>query len=141
MRRINHIVVHCTATAKTAKPAAILRYWRETLGWKQPGYHYLIEADGQINNLLPESEVSNGVKGYNSHSVHLSYIGGIDSNGLPKDTRTAEQEAVILGLLKQLKAKYPNAKIQGHRDFPGVTKACPSYDVRAWLKQVAPDLL
>ncbi|GAB3889811.1 N-acetylmuramoyl-L-alanine amidase [Larkinella knui] len=141
MRRIDYIVVHCTATQPNASPEAILRYWRQVLGWKSPGYHYLIKKGGEIVPLLPESEVSNGVKGYNSHSVHLSYIGGIDGKGFPKDTRTAGQKESILCLLHSLKTRYKNAKIQGHRDFPGVTKACPSFDVRAWLKEVAPDLL
>ncbi|MGV3561570.1 N-acetylmuramoyl-L-alanine amidase [Larkinella arboricola] len=141
MRRIDNIVVHCTATASNATPESIKRYWRQVLGWKNPGYHYLIKADGEIVPLLPEDQISNGVAGHNSHSVHLSYIGGIDSKGTPKDTRTLEQQAVILGLLKQLKARYPKARILGHRDFPGVAKACPSFDVRAWLSEVLPELL
>lgn len=145
MRTIHYIVVHCTATSPSASVASILTYWRtpppKGNGWKMPGYHYLIEASGKTNRLLSEDQVSNGVKGYNAHSVHLSYIGGIDGKGQPKDTRTLEQQAVILGLLRQLKAKYPNARIQGHRDFPGVAKACPSFDVRAWLHKTAPELL
>lgn len=134
MRQIKYIVIHCTATSPDAKVESIQRYWKENLHWKSPGYHYIIKADGEVVNLAPESAVTNGVAGYNSNSVHLSYIGGIDSEGKPKDTRTSEQLESMKALVTQLHTKYPEATIQGHRDFPGVHKACPSFDVRTWIK-------
>lgn len=95
-----------------------------------PGYHYIIKADGDIVNLLPIDQVSNGVKGFNSVSVNVCYIGGIDGNGKPKDTRTPEQKESLLKILKTLKKEFPKAIIQGHRDFPKVAKACPSFDAK-----------
>lgn len=133
MRSINNIVLHCTATSQDAKPENILRYWKETLGWRTPGYHYLIEKDGAVNNLLPIEKPSNGVKGHNSDSIHISYIGGIDENGAPKDNRTPNQIQAQIDLLTKLKERFPDANICGHRDFPGVNKACPSFDVKQWL--------
>ncbi|MEN5308735.1 N-acetylmuramoyl-L-alanine amidase [Chryseobacterium cucumeris] len=130
MRTINYIVVHCTATQPNAKIEDIKRYWKENLKWKSPGYHYMIKADGEIVNTLPIDQVSNGVAGWNSQIINISYIGGVDKNNQPKDTRTAEQKASILKLLKELKSKFPKAKIQGHRDFPNVHKACPSFDAK-----------
>lgn len=130
MRTINYIVIHCTATQPDAKIDSIKRYWKENLKWKSPGYHYMIKADGEIVNTLPIDQVSNGVAGWNSQIINISYIGGIDKNGNPKDTRTTEQKASILKLLKELKSKFPKAKIQGHRDFPNVHKACPSFDAK-----------
>lgn len=145
MRAILYIVVHCTATDPHTTVDSIQRYWRAAppagKGWKYPGYHYLIKTDGATVHLLPEDKIANGVAGHNVNSLHLSYIGGIDPLGRPKDTRTLDQQLVMLGLLKKLKAKYPKATICGHRDFPGVHKDCPSFDVRAWLKEVAPELL
>ncbi|MHA7822478.1 N-acetylmuramoyl-L-alanine amidase [Chryseobacterium arthrosphaerae] len=130
MRTINYIVVHCTATQPNAKIEDIKRYWREDLKWKSPGYHYMIKANGEILNTLPIDQVSNGVAGWNSQIINISYIGGVDKNNNPKDTRTAEQKASILKLLKELKSKFTKAKIQGHRDFPNVHKACPSFDAK-----------
>lgn len=130
MRTINYIVVHCTATQPNARIEDIKRYWRENLKWKSPGYHYMIKADGEIVNTLPIDQVSNGVAGWNSQIINISYIGGVDKNNHPKDTRTPEQKASILKLLKELKSKFPKAKIQGHRDFPNVHKACPSFDAK-----------
>lgn len=133
MRNINHIVLHCTATPPTASVAAIQRYWRETLKWKNPGYHYLIDGAGKIHNLQPEHLPSNGVAGHNADSIHVSYIGGVE-NGKAKDTRSAYQKEVMEALLMRLMLKYPKARILGHRDFAGVKKDCPSFDVAAWLK-------
>lgn len=131
MRTITHLVVHCTASPATATKDGILNYWRETRGWAVPGYHILIEASGLCHRLVPNDHVSNGVAGHNAHSLHVSYIGGIDAKGWPKDTRTRQQKAELLRVLTAWKQAYPNAVIQGHRDFAGVTKACPSFDAKA----------
>ena len=136
MREINYLVLHCSATQPDAKIESIQNYWRKNLGWKSPGYHYVIKADGEIVPLLSIDKVSNGVAGYNSQIINISYIGGIDKTGKPKDTRTEEQKASILKLLKDLKKRFPSVKIQGHRDFPKVAKACPSFGVKQWLNEL-----
>ena len=136
MRQINHIVIHCTATQPTATVKGILNYWKNTLKWKNPGYHYLIEPNGEINHLQDEKCPSNGVRGHNPDSIHVSYIGGVDrDNKTPKDTRTVQQIEAMTGLVRTLKDRYPNADILGHRDFPGVAKACPSFNVKEWVAQ------
>lgn len=99
-----------------------------------PGYHFITKADGEVVNLLPIEQVSNGVKGYNSVSINVCYIGGIDEKGKPKDTRTPAQKESLLKVLRQLKKQFPNAQIQGHRDFPNVAKACPSFDAKTEYK-------
>jgi N-acetylmuramoyl-L-alanine amidase len=136
MRKISHIVVHCSATAQNASVAAIQRYWKENLGWKSPGYHYIIEASGNIVKLLDEAKPSNGVAGHNDTLINVCYIGGVDAAGKAKDTRTEKQRASLLFLLEQLKERYPSAAIWGHHDFPGVKKACPSFDAKAEYKNV-----
>lgn len=136
MRRIMNIVLHCTATPQTATIASIQKYWREVLGWKSPGYHWIIKPDGEAVSLLPIYQVSNGVAGYNAHSIHISYIGGIDKKGKAIDNRTALQKEKTIELLKILKKQFPDAHICGHRDFPGVKKECPSFDVKEWLKSI-----
>lgn len=136
-RVIKYIVIHCTATAPNAQLKAIQNYWREKLGWKSPGYHYLVEANGEVNHLLAEDKISNGVAGYNANSIHLSYIGGVGKDGItPQDTRTPQQTAAMITLLRTLRERYPDALVLGHRDFPGVKKACPSFDVKAWLQSI-----
>lgn len=144
MRQINWIVLHCTAGSAQQKTSDIIAYWKQKLKWTRYGYHYLISADGTVENLTPIEKPSNGVKGYNENSIHVCYKGGW--NG--KDTRTPAQERAMMGIVRTLKATFPNAKIVGHRDLsPDLNgdgritpnewvKLCPCFDVAEWLKQI-----
>lgn len=138
-RNIKYLVVHCTATPPEVKVENIVRYWKEQLGWKNPGYHYIVKRNGEIVQLLSEDLVANGVKNYNQPSIHISYVGGVDKNNKPFDNRTPQQQHAIFNKLVELSERYPGAEIKGHRDFPGVIKACPSFDVKTWLKTFVPD--
>jgi N-acetylmuramoyl-L-alanine amidase len=129
MRTITHIVVHCTATPQTTTVQSIQRYWRDNLKWRSPGYHFLIEANGTVHNLQPINLPSNGVAGHNANSIHVSYIGGVNGQRAV-DNRTEAQKNALLTILRDLKKQFPNAIIQGHRDFPRVAKACPSFDAK-----------
>ncbi len=135
MRDIKNIVLHCTATPLNTKVASILAYWKAPkpngMGWKDPGYHFLIDATGKIHNLHPIEKPSNGVAGHNFNSIHISYIGGLKG-----DDRTPEQIKAQIDLITELRKKFPKAQILGHRDFPNVHKNCPSFDVKSWLKCV-----
>lgn len=130
MRDIKYIVLHCTSGPQNQPTKEILNYWKKSLGWKSPGYHHLINADGTVDDLLPILKPSNGVKGFNSNSIHISYKGG--QNGV--DTRTPNQIATMIDMILKYQIQFPNAKIKGHRDFPNVKKLCPSFDVATWLK-------
>lgn len=139
MRKVTHLVVHCTATAQSARVESIQKYWRDHLGWKSLGYHVIVPVDGVPVRLASDEQVCNGVAGHNSTSLHVSYIGGVGADGkTASDTRTPAQKRAILDTLKAWRAKYPNAVIQGHRDFPGVSKACPSFDARSEYARLLP---
>ena len=140
-RNIKYIVIHCTATPSNTTVDSIKKYWKEKRGWGDTvGYHYIIKADGDVIQLLHESKNSNGVYAHNSESINVAYIGGIDKAAKPKDTRTRSQENAMFDLIVALTEKYPCAKVMGHRDFPNVAKACPSFDVKTWLANYTPDL-
>jgi len=110
MRAIKYIAVHCTAGSQKATVNDLLAEFKRK-GWKAPGYHYVITADGNIHQLLDTEEVSNGVKGFNSVTVNIAYTGGMEA----KDNRTDEQKKSLVTLLKLLRKRYPDAVIQGHR--------------------------
>jgi N-acetylmuramoyl-L-alanine amidase len=140
MRNIKFIVVHCTATPQNTTIESIERFWKEVRQWKAPGYHYVIKPDGEIIQLLDENLISNGAFGHNPACVHIAYIGGVDKDTKPLDNRTESQKHSLFNKLIELSEKYPQAQILGHRDFPGVAKACPSFDVKSWLSSYVPDL-
>lgn len=116
MRAIKYIAVHCTASHQTETIEGLRQEFRRK-GWKKPGYHYVVASDGTITQLLPEDKISNGVKDYNSVTINVAYIGGIDERGKAVDNRTEKQKKALRSLLTMLHKKYPNAVIQGHRDF------------------------
>ena len=141
MRDIKRIFVHCTAGPQNQSIEAIQGYWKNNLKWKNPGYHYIIKANGEIVQLLEESKVSNGVAGYNSTSINVCYIGGVDREGRAIDNRTPEQKASLITILKELKQRYPDAQIMGHRDIWGSDsskwkKMCPCFDATAEYKSL-----
>jgi N-acetylmuramoyl-L-alanine amidase len=140
-RKINFIVVHCTATPSNATIDSIKRYWKAVRKWNDtPGYHYIIEANGKITQLLSDDKNSNGVYKHNSECINIAYVGGVDKANEPKDTRTKAQEHAMFDLIVRLTEKYSKAKVMGHRDFPDVHKACPSFDVKSWLADYTPDI-
>jgi len=130
MREIKYIVIHCTATQQNTTVESILRYWKEKLKWENPGYHFIIKTDGEVVNLLPIEEVSNGVQGFNHECINIAYIGGIDDKGKAIDNRTPEQVKAMKNLIDSL--WFNGVIVQGHRDFPNVHKNCPSFDVKKW---------
>ena len=129
MREIKYIVLHCTATPKNTTVQSIMNHWSNVLGWKSPGYHYIITPNGTDVQLADISKQTNGVKGHNKNSIHISYIGGQFG-----DDRTEDQKRTMAELVRKFKVIYPKAKILGHCDFPGVTKLCPNFNVKQWLQ-------
>jgi N-acetylmuramoyl-L-alanine amidase len=141
-RAIKWLVVHCTAGNQFESIGDLLHGFK-LRGWRNPGYHYVIKASGEIVALIPETKIANGVAGHNANSIHVSYLGGIDASKKPVDNRTIEQKCALRHILSDLRKRYPNAKIKGHRDFSpdkdkdGVIeyhewiKYCPCFDAQA----------
>lgn len=134
-REIKNIVIHCTATSQNAQVSSIVKYWRNVLGWKSPGYHLLIDKFGNIHQLQHFDKMANGVRGHNTDSIHVSYIGGVE-DGVPRDNRTEAQKKSMAKAIIYLLQKYPGAELKGHRDFEGVKKACPSFSVKEYYSKL-----
>jgi len=129
-RRIDRIIVHCSATA-AGKDFTVeqIRAWHKARGFADIGYHFVVYRNGEIHTGRNLSIAGAHCKGQNSHSVGVCYIGGLASDGrTPADTRTPEQRAALLRLLRELKSRYPHASIHGHREY--AAKACPCFDAR-----------
>lgn len=131
MRRIGLIVVHCSATREDRRYTLVqlIRDHQARFGFT--GYHYYITRDGHTYQTRHEQLVGAHAWGYNQHSLGVCYEGGLDSRGQPADTRTEAQKRALLKLLRRLKAEHPDACILGHRDLPGVKKACPCFAAQA----------
>lgn len=129
MRKIDRIIIHCSDTpAGRYTTVADIDRWHRERGFKKIGYHYVIYLNGAIHKGRSETEIGAHCKGYNAHSIGVCYVGGKE-NGKPKDTRTDAQKESLLFLLRDLKKRYPNAKICGHRDL--AARDCPCFDAKS----------
>lgn len=137
MRKINFLVIHCSATRENVPfHASDIDRWHKAKGYNGIGYHYVITLDGVVENGRPEEQIGAHVSGHNKDSIGVCYIGGCDENMQAKDTRTNKQKVALINLLIKLQVRYPDAIILGHRDFPKVAKACPSFDAKkeySWI--------
>ena len=136
MRKISKIIIHCSATPEGRdNTIEDIDKWHKAKGWKGVGYHYVIHLDGSIHPGRSEDEVGAHCSGENSKSIGICYIGGLAKDcSTPKGTRTEAQKQSLLELLKELKERYPNATIHGHREF--VDKACPCFDAKSEYKDL-----
>ena len=135
MRTINEIIIHCSATTE-GKGFTIedIDSWHRQRGFKMVGYHYVIRLDGTIEQGRPLEQAGAHCKGHNTHSIGICYIGGLDTEGKPKDTRTKAQRDMLWALVKSLKVEHPKATIHGHNEF--ARKACPCFDAHAEYSQL-----
>ena len=129
MREIRDIIVHCSAT-KPSQDFGVndIRRWHVGQGWSDVGYHFIVKLDGTIEKGRPISVIGAHVKGFNSNSIGVCYIGGVDESGKPSDTRTEAQKESLDQLLTYLAYRF-NAPISGHNDYTGA-KSCPSFKAK-----------
>lgn len=136
MRFINKIIIHCTATTPTQDigVAEIRKFHVEHNHWRDIGYHYVVRRDGKVERGRYISQPGSHCRGYNSHSIGIAYVGGLDEHRHPADTRTPAQKAALKKLIWKLVAM-TGAYVFGHRDF--ANKACPSFDARTEYQELA----
>lgn len=150
-QNIDAIVIHCTASrAGQDLRAADIDKMHQERGFAMIGYNYVIDLDGTVEVGRPLSMDgahcnTAGLSGqsYNRHSIGICYVGGLDENGNPADTRTPEQKLSLANLVYKLCDEYPITEVIGHRDASpdkngdGVisrnewVKQCPCFDVKS----------
>ena len=130
MRKINEIIIHCSASAQGRHfTVADIDNWHRQRGFSGIGYHYVIYLDGSINDGRPIEKVGAHCLGHNANSIGICYIGGCATDGkTPLDTRTEAQKASLVRLITELRRRFPNASVHGHNEF--AAKACPSFNVK-----------
>lgn len=135
MREIKHIVIHCSATQE-GQDIGIewIAKSHRARGFKRIGYHYVIKLDGTVENGRGLHEVGAHVEGFNAHSIGICYVGGLDSKGRPKDTRTEPQKAALRSLVQGLVCRFHGVEVVGHRDLSPDTDGDGEVEQHEWLK-------
>lgn len=132
-KKTDWLVLHCSATRAIQNIGAKeIRSWHKAKGWSDIGYHFVIRRDGMVEKGRALDAIGSHVQGHNYNSVGICMVGGIGESMQPEDNFTRAQWAALKTLLADLVKRYPKATILGHRDFPGVHKACPCFDARNW---------
>jgi N-acetylmuramoyl-L-alanine amidase len=140
MRPIKYIVVHCTETQPTETLKSLRAKWSEENKGATPPFHFLVLADGEIEKLSWAGFITPNDSPNNKESVHIAYVGGLNCNGKPADTRTQRQKEALFYKLVQLSDEFRDAQIVGCSDFPEAKNDSPCFDVKEWIRNYEPDL-
>jgi len=141
MRPIKEIIVHCTATRpewwatkSTGQKVAEIRRWHVSeRGWRDIGYHYLIDRNGTIATGRPLEQIGAHTQGRNTGSIGIALFGGHGSAETDQfsDHFTGAQDKALRDLIDRLQTQFGQLRISGHNEY--AAKACPGFDVRKWL--------
>ncbi|MEW5952620.1 MAG: N-acetylmuramoyl-L-alanine amidase [Bacillota bacterium] len=135
-----HIILHHTASSKT-KTVEQLRREHLARGWRDIGYHYLVDYTGGVHAGRPPNEPGAHAQGWNSKAIGVATIGDISEYPMGEDQRGA-----LVQLVRHLMDEHgiPAANVLYHRDV-GAT-SCPGRffpDIKAAVgapfKDVPPD--
>jgi hypothetical protein len=152
MKELKYLIIHCTATREGQNIGAEhIKAWHTSpppagRGWSKVGYSDLILLDGDRHKFvhhdgdkfIESSEITNGVKGMNSVSRHVCYVGGVSVDGKKaKNTLTNAQSQTLESIIREVIAYKPDILIAGHNQFDN--KACPSFWIPTYLKMIGID--
>lgn len=144
---IDTIMIHCTATPPGREVSVTtLDTWHKARNFETyvkpdgtkvyAGYHLLVHLDGSYERIRPDAHRGQhcAKADMNNRAVSVCYVGGVDINNKPYDTRTEAQKRTLLSLVRTLRGRYPQAQIVGHRDYDN--KACPSFNARHEYREI-----
>ena len=133
---VDTIWIHCAATRPQwmaghtlAAKVEEIRRWHIALNWRDIGYHWIIDRDGQIAPGRPETVKGSHVRGYNDRSLGICLIGGHGSNATDRfeDHFTPQQKTALRHLISDIKSRTPIRAVRGHNEV--AAKACPGFHV------------
>lgn len=136
------LVWHCTATTPSMDiDINDITKWHIARGFTTCGYAGLVKRDGSIQkgrDLDNDGDVADEkgahAAGFNAQSIGWAYEGGRGANGQPQFNATPEQLESMKFITRETEVRFLGIDTCGHCDLPGVGKACPVFDVRAWRK-------
>ena len=133
-RFVNRLIIHCAASPPEMDIGVKeIRDWHvKDNGWRDIGYHHVIRRDGNIEVGRHIDEVGAHTSGYNTGSIGVCLVGGVDVKNKPDANFTKAQWDTLERYVQSFQKQYPKATIHGHNEY--ANKACPSFNVQEWLK-------
>lgn len=147
-----HLVVHCSATPPNMDIGAneIDRMHRAR-GFFSIGYHGVIRRNGLTEPGRNWDQIGAHARGFNKKSLSVCLVGGVSLRPLKhvpgnpwngadaEDNFTDEQWHTLPIYIEEVWSTYGRIPVIGHRDIPGVTKACPSFSVNEKMLEWFPN--
>ena len=131
---IDLICVHCAFTyADQDIGLAEIDKWHRDRGFNGCGYNYIIRRDGALELGRLEGLELAHARGFNKNAIAVCLVGGKGEYGQPEANFTAMQTKSLKTFLSFMGLKYPEARMLGHRDLPGVNKDCPCFDLHHFV--------
>ena len=97
-------------------------YWRDTLGWDRGGYHFYIDADGNIYQNYDYERITWGVKDNNGYVVHISVEAG--NGGDYSQAQIDARDWLTRKIMGDLNIQA--GKVKGHWEIYN-NSSCPGY--------------
>lgn len=138
MRKIDAIVMHCTATpGRLDIGVDEIDEWHKSFGWDGVGYHFVVRRDGKVEEGRPIWKAGAHVRGFNAHSIGVVLVGGVAEDGkTPEDNFTEAQIMSASMLVRTIMAQHDITvdRVLGHREVienitHGSPKACPVFSM------------
>ena len=136
---VTEIILHCADTRpdwmagrSLAEKVAEIRRWHvEQRGWRDIGYHWVIDRDGAVSPGRRDTEIGAHVEGHNRGTIAICLLGGFGSsaNDLFEKHFTDAQAAAVKRLIGEIQGRTAIRKVRGHNDY--AAKACPGFRVNA----------
>lgn len=128
------IVVHHSALLPSDGPPTIQRL-HQRRGFADIGYHFLIDAGGEVFEGRTLMARGAHVRGHNTGAIGVCLLGNFE-RGAP----TAAQMDSLVALGRALRHALGVTHLAGHRDYPGQGTACPGRMLHPLLPEIAAGL-
>lgn len=121
------IIVHCSDSNPERTTIDDIRAWHLARGWRDIGYHWVINPGGAVLQGRREAEMGAHCQGDNEDSLGICLIGRAEF--------TDAQFVALRMLVADIQRRFDitNAAVFGHRDRPSGAlqgKTCPNFEVR-----------
>lgn len=134
---VTEIILHCADTRpdwmagrSIAEKVAEIRRWHvQQRGWRDIGYHWVIDRDGKVALGRKETEIGAHVEGHNRGTIGICLLGGYGASADDPFEKnfTFAQRGAVLNLLDEIKGRAAIRRVSGHNDY--AAKACPGFGI------------
>lgn len=135
--QITTIVWHYTAVARKLRRTieSHERFWQSDRGWDRGGYHFYIDANGNLYQNYDLERITWGVASNNDYTVHIS----VEANSKEdySEAQIKTRDWITRRLMREL--NIPASRVKGHFEV-NANSACPGYtraEMDEWRKQLA----